>query len=146
MAKARHGGPAYIYSILTGYQNQPAELLKKFPAAKTPPSLHYNPYFATLNIAMPPPLHGGDVTFADGTPNTLQQEAKDVSAFLMWTAELTCRPPQDRLCGARLPDRRDDPGLSELPEHLGRAKRRWPVGPGSGQQGQADPRQQKGRD
>lgn len=36
---------------------------------------------------MPPPLHGGDVTFADGTPNTLQQEAKDVSAFLAWTAE-----------------------------------------------------------
>src|SRR5213075_1298860 len=48
MAKARHGGPAYIYSILTGYQNQPAELVRKFPAAKTPPSLHYNPYFANL--------------------------------------------------------------------------------------------------
>jgi ubiquinol-cytochrome c reductase cytochrome c1 subunit len=87
MTKAREGGAAYVFSILTGYQNQPAKLLKQFPDAKTPPNLHYNPYFANLNLAMPPPLHGGDVTFADGTPNTLQQEAKDVSAFLVWTAE-----------------------------------------------------------
>jgi ubiquinol-cytochrome c reductase cytochrome c1 subunit len=87
IAKAREGGPAYIYSILTGYQNQPAELLKKFPGAKTPNGLHYNPYFANLNIAMPQPLKGGDVTFADGTPNTVSNEARDVAAFLMWTAE-----------------------------------------------------------
>ena len=87
ITKAREGGPAYVYSLLTGYQNQPAELLKKFPDAKTPPNLHYNPYFANLNIAMPPPLHGGDVTFADGTPNTVQQEAKDVAAFLVWAGE-----------------------------------------------------------
>jgi ubiquinol-cytochrome c reductase cytochrome c1 subunit len=88
IAKAREGGPAYIYSLLTGYQNQPAELLKKFPDAKTPPGLHYNPYFANLNIAMPPPLTAnGQVTFADGTPPTVDQMAKDVSAFLMWTAE-----------------------------------------------------------
>jgi ubiquinol-cytochrome c reductase cytochrome c1 subunit len=87
MTKAREGGPAYVYSILTGYQNQPADLLKKFPDAKTPPNLHYNPYFANLNLAMPPPLHGGDVTFADGTANTLSNEARDVAAFLVWTAE-----------------------------------------------------------
>jgi ubiquinol-cytochrome c reductase cytochrome c1 subunit len=88
MAKARHGGSAYIYSILTGYQNQPAELVKKFPGAKTPPGLHYNPYFANLNIAMPPPLTAdGQVTYADGTPSTVDQMAKDVSAFLLWTAE-----------------------------------------------------------
>jgi ubiquinol-cytochrome c reductase cytochrome c1 subunit len=88
MAKARHGGSAYIYSILTGYQNQPAELVKKFPGAKTPPGLHYNPYFANLNIAMPPPLTAdGQVTYADGTPPTVDQMAKDVAAFLQWTAE-----------------------------------------------------------
>jgi ubiquinol-cytochrome c reductase cytochrome c1 subunit len=87
MTKARAGGAPYVFSILTGYQNQPAELLKKFPDAKTPPNLHYNPYFGNLNIAMPPPLHGGDVTFADGTPNNIQQEARDVAAFLVWTAE-----------------------------------------------------------
>jgi ubiquinol-cytochrome c reductase cytochrome c1 subunit len=87
ITKAREGGAHYVYSILTGFQNQPAALLKKFPDAKTPPNLHYNPYFANLNIAMPPPLHGGDVTFADGSPNTLDAEAKDVAAFLVWTAQ-----------------------------------------------------------
>jgi ubiquinol-cytochrome c reductase cytochrome c1 subunit len=87
MTKAREGGAAYVYSLLTGYQNQPAELLKRFPDTKTPPNLHYNPYFANLNLAMPPPLKGGDVTFADGTPNTLENEARAVAAFLVWTAE-----------------------------------------------------------
>ena len=87
MAKARHDGPAYIYSLLTGYQPQPAALLAKFPDAKTPTGLYYNPYFANLNLAMPPPLADGTVTFADGSPSTREQMAKDVAAFLTWTAE-----------------------------------------------------------
>ena len=90
MAKAREGGAAYIYSLLTGYQKQPAELLQKFPAAKTPQGLHYNPYFANLNIAMPPPLTAdGQVSYeGEGAPAaTVDQMAKDVSAFLLWTAE-----------------------------------------------------------
>jgi ubiquinol-cytochrome c reductase cytochrome c1 subunit len=88
MTKARHDGGAYVYSLLTGYTDQPAELLKKFPGAKTPDGLHYNPYFANLNLSMPPPLASdGQVTFDDGTPATVDQMAKDVSAFLIWTAE-----------------------------------------------------------
>jgi ubiquinol-cytochrome c reductase cytochrome c1 subunit len=88
IAKAREGGAAYTYSLLTGYERQPAELLRKFPAAKTPANLHYNPYFANLNIAMPPPLTAeGQVTYADGTRPTVDQMAKDVSAFLVWAAE-----------------------------------------------------------
>jgi ubiquinol-cytochrome c reductase cytochrome c1 subunit len=88
ITKAREGGASYVYSLLTGYQNQPAALLKKFPDAKTPQNLHYNPYFANLNLAMPPPLTGaGQVTYADGTKPTVDQMAKDVSAFLVWTAE-----------------------------------------------------------
>lgn len=88
ITKAREGGASYVYSLLTGFQNQPAELLKKFPDAKTPPNLHYNPYFANLNIAMPPPLTtNGQVTYADGTPATVDQMARDVAAFLVWTAE-----------------------------------------------------------
>ena len=88
LAKAREGGPHYIYSIITGYQNQPADLLKKFPDAKMPTGLHYNPYFANLNIAMPPPLvSDGQVTYSDGTTATVDQMSKDVSAFLMWAAE-----------------------------------------------------------
>jgi ubiquinol-cytochrome c reductase cytochrome c1 subunit len=89
ITKAREGGAAYVYSILTGYQRQPARLVREFPATKTPPGLHYNPYFATLNIAMPPPLASAwQVTYAPGNPNpTVDQMAKDVSAFLVWAAE-----------------------------------------------------------
>jgi len=88
IAKSREGGPAYVYSLLTGFQNQPAALLKKFPAAKTPQGLHYNPYFANLNLAMAPPLTSeGQVTYADGTKATVNQMATDVAAFLVWTAE-----------------------------------------------------------
>ena len=87
MVKARHGGAPYIYSLLTGYQDPPADL----PAENRPgQGLHYNPYFANLNIAMPPPLAAdGQVTYADGTPATRDQMARDVSAFLAWTAEPT---------------------------------------------------------
>ena len=89
ITKARHDGAAYVYSLLTGYQNPPAELIKKFPASKPGPGLHYNPYFANLNLAMPPPITSdGQVTYAEGNPApTVDQMAKDVSAFLVWTAE-----------------------------------------------------------
>ena len=90
MTKARHDGPAYVYSLLTGYQEQPAELLEQFPDAETPSGLYYNPYFPNLNLAMAPPLTAdGQVTYADGTEATIDQMAKDVSAYLAWTAEPT---------------------------------------------------------
>src|SRR3954454_8105587 len=92
ITKAREGGASYVYSILTGYANQAGyrnekgeELLRKFPAAKTPPNLRFNPYFANLNVAMPPPLTtNGQVTYADGTKPPVEQMAKDVAAFLVW--------------------------------------------------------------
>jgi ubiquinol-cytochrome c reductase cytochrome c1 subunit len=88
ITKAREEGTAYVHSLLTGYTTQPAALLKEFPDIKTPSGLHYNPYFANLNIAMPPPLtSNGQVTYADGTKPTIDQMSTDVSAFLTWTAE-----------------------------------------------------------
>ena len=87
MTKARADGPAYVYSLLISYQEQPAELLKKFPDAKTPDGLHYNPYFANLNIAMAQPISDDQVTYDDGTKASQKQIAKDVAAFLTWTAE-----------------------------------------------------------
>ncbi len=85
ITKARHDGPAYVYSLLTGYQQPPANLPKE---ARPGQGLHYNPYFPNLNLAMPPPITAdGQVTYADGTPATRDQMAKDVSAFLTWTAE-----------------------------------------------------------
>lgn len=89
ITKARHGGAAYVYSLLTGFQDQPAELVKRFPDAKTPSGLHYNPYFANLNLAMAPPLTSdGQVEYGEGNPKpTVDQMAKDIAAFLVWTAE-----------------------------------------------------------
>jgi ubiquinol-cytochrome c reductase cytochrome c1 subunit len=88
ITKAREGGAAYVHSLITGYQSEPAALLKEYPEAKTPPGLYYNPYFANLNIHMPPPLTtDGQVSYEDGTKPTVDQMAKDVAAFLVWTAE-----------------------------------------------------------
>ena len=82
IVKAREEGAPYVQSLLLGYGQRP-------PAGvETPPSLHYNPYFPNLNIAMPPPITAdGQVTYADGTPATRQQMAHDVAAFLTWAAE-----------------------------------------------------------
>ena len=95
ITKARHGGADYVVSLITGYanpqtyKNEKGESLKqKFPDFTTPAGLHFNPYFANLNIAMPPPLHtNGQVTFDDGAPNDIKSMAEDVGAFLTWTAE-----------------------------------------------------------
>lgn len=86
ITKAREGGAAYIYSLLTGFQDPPANLPKDAGPGE---GLHYNPYFANLNLSMAPPLTGdGQVTYGEGAPKpTVDQMAKDVSAFLIWTAE-----------------------------------------------------------
>jgi ubiquinol-cytochrome c reductase cytochrome c1 subunit len=90
MTKARHDGAAYVYSLLTGYQDQPAELLHEFPEAKTPEGMFFNPYFPNLNLSMPKPLtEENQVEYTDGTRATVDQMSKDVSAFLVWTAEPT---------------------------------------------------------
>ncbi|MBA4807599.1 MAG: cytochrome c1 [Brevundimonas sp.] len=96
MAKARHGGADYIYSLLAGYKAPPAGLQIR-------EGQHYNPYmpgdltpFWTGDpehvppggfIAMPPPLQNGQVTYDDGSPQTVEQYAKDVAAFIAWTSE-----------------------------------------------------------
>ncbi len=78
--KARHDGPNYVFSLLSGYQEAPADI-------KLMPGLYYNPYFECGQIAMPPPLTQGQVTFSDDTPATVEQMAKDVVVFLQWAAE-----------------------------------------------------------
>ena len=80
IAKAREGGPNYLYSLLTGYRNPPA-------GVHLTPAQHYNAYFPGGAIGMPPPLAPGKVTFDDGKPSTIEQQGKDVAAFLIWAAE-----------------------------------------------------------
>ena len=77
------GGPQYVYSLMTGYEEPSAELAKGAPVGK-----YYNPFFVNGEwISMPPPLADGLVTFDDGAPNTVADMAKDVATFLAWTAE-----------------------------------------------------------
>lgn len=76
------GGPEYIYSILTGYEEPPAEA-----AENAPEGLYYNSHFPGNWIAMVQPLTDDAVEYADGTTASLDQMAQDVSAFLMWAAE-----------------------------------------------------------
>ncbi len=88
ITKARHDGTAYVHSLITGYAEQSPQMLKEFPDSKTPDGLYYNPYFANLNIHMPPPLtQDGQVTYTDGTKATREQMSTDIAAFLTWTAE-----------------------------------------------------------
>ena len=80
IVKARHGGPDYVYGILTGYKEPPAGF-------KILEGMNYNEYFPGHQIAMPPPLSDNAVTFADGTPATVPQMAHDVATFLTWASE-----------------------------------------------------------
>lgn len=72
------GGPEYIASLLTGYTGEEQS------QGGTP--LYENEAFGGY-LQMAPPLYEGAVEYADGTAATEEQMAKDVSAFLMWTAE-----------------------------------------------------------
>lgn len=106
ITKARHGGPDYIYSLITGYEEIPSTV-------EVSPGQYYNPYFhGDLSqalkpeyldseghpvegvhvplggvLAMAPPLADGIIEYGDGSPQTVEQYAKDVTEFLMWAAE-----------------------------------------------------------
>jgi ubiquinol-cytochrome c reductase cytochrome c1 subunit len=99
LAAAREGGPDYIYSIVgLGFTNPQG------PTGLTlPPGKYYDPYFpgdlssswhgdpnavpVGGSIGMPPPLTANRVSYDDGTPATVEQEAQDVSAFLNWASD-----------------------------------------------------------
>lgn len=77
----QEGGPDYVHALLTGYRDPPAGVV-------VPEGTYYNPYFlAAVSLKMPPPLAADAVPYTDGTPQTVDQYARDVSAFLMWAAE-----------------------------------------------------------
>lgn len=67
--------------MMTGYADEAPE------GVELAEGMAYHKYFTGHQIAMPQPLYGEDVEYADGTETTLEQEAKDVTAFLAWTAE-----------------------------------------------------------
>jgi len=82
LVKARSGGVDYIYSVLLGYEDPSSDIILD-------DGVYYNKYMYGNKIKMPKPLEEGAVEYNDGTVATEEQMAKDVTAFLMWTAEPT---------------------------------------------------------
>ena len=80
--KAREGGDNYVYSLLQGYRDPPADV-------KLATGQYYNIYFPGHKIGMPPPLSPDQVTYDDGTTASVQQMTSDVAQFLAWLSEPT---------------------------------------------------------
>ena len=77
----QEGGPDYLYALLTNYHDEaPA-------GVEIAEGMYYNAAFDGNQIAMAPPLAEGQVTYDDGTAETVENYSRDVSAFLMWAAE-----------------------------------------------------------
>ena len=80
LVKARSGGADYIYSLLQGYEDPPLGMT-------IDEGVYYNKYMYGNKIKMSNPLSDGLVEYSDGTPATIEQMSKDITTFLMWTAE-----------------------------------------------------------
>ena len=79
-------GVDYITALLTGYTDAPKDFALQ-------PGQYYNKYMPGHVISMAQPFQNGQIEYpkgADGkpiAPETVEQYAKDVSAFMMWMAE-----------------------------------------------------------
>tara|TARA_B100001029_G_scaffold173619_1_gene172715 strand:+ start:1405 stop:2190 length:786 start_codon:yes stop_codon:yes gene_type:complete len=82
LVKSRKGGADYIYSVLMGYEDPPANI-------QLDEGVYYNKYMEGKKIKMSNPLSEGIVTYQDGTLASESQMAKDVTTFLTWAAEPT---------------------------------------------------------
>lgn len=78
--KARHDGANYLYSLMTGYEDAPADV-------QMTPGKHYNPYFKGGQISMAAPLSDDIVEYEDGTKASQDQLSRDVVNFLTFVAE-----------------------------------------------------------
>lgn len=77
----QESGSDYVYGLLTGYKNAPADL-------KLAPGMSYNMAFPGQQIAMTPPLTEGRVKYQNKeVPQTIEQYSRDVTAFLAWAGD-----------------------------------------------------------
>lgn len=83
--KARKNGDDYLYALLTGYSEPPAYYLKKNDPI--PEGKYYNKYYPGHVITMAAPLADGQIAYEDGSPETVEQYAKDITYFLSWASE-----------------------------------------------------------
>ena len=93
MVKARKNGADYMHALLTGYRDPPAGF-------NLMDGMNYNAYFPGYQIAMPNVLNPGQLEFADGTEASVENMARDVTAFLAWAAEPELE--QRRAMGVRI--------------------------------------------
>jgi ubiquinol-cytochrome c reductase cytochrome c1 subunit len=82
----QEGGPDYIHALLNGYEEHAPE------DVQIPEGKYYNVYFPGYAIGMAPPLTEGSLVYPEvegqeSVPNTVDQQSRDVAAFLMWMAE-----------------------------------------------------------
>ena len=80
MVEARPDGANYLFALMTGYRDAPDGMTMS-------EDMSYNAYFSGHQIAMPSPLIVDGVEYTDGTPATVEQQARDVTAFLAWASE-----------------------------------------------------------
>lgn len=76
----QEGGADYVYALLTGYTNAPADM-------KLAQGMNYNRAFPGHQIAMVPPMQPGQIKYEDGTQGTVEQYARDVTSFLAWASD-----------------------------------------------------------
>ena len=79
ITKAKKDGANYIYNLLLGYKDPPADM-------EVGEGMYYNIYMAGNQIAMPQPIYDESVDYADGTNNSAEQIAEDLVVFLTWAA------------------------------------------------------------
>ena len=80
IAAARQGGEDYIVSFLTGYTPPPEGVTLNL-------GQYYNKYYPGHLVSMPQMIFEGGLSYSDGTPATVLQQAKDVATFLVFTAD-----------------------------------------------------------
>jgi ubiquinol-cytochrome c reductase cytochrome c1 subunit len=78
----QEGGADYVYALMTGYVKPPDDV-------KVAEGMNYNIAFPGHQIAMINPFAGGDgmVKYTDGTPATVDNYARDITAFLAWVSD-----------------------------------------------------------
>jgi len=78
----QEGGADYIYALLTGYHEAPSGMTMA-------EGMHYNAAFPGHQIAMSPPLANDNFVKYQGDWGTFDQNARDIAAFLAWSADPT---------------------------------------------------------
>lgn len=78
----QEGGPDYIYALLTGYHEAPA-------GVTLAEGMSYNVAFPGHQIAMGPPLAKDNFVKYQNETGSLEQNARDIAAFLAWAADPT---------------------------------------------------------